>query len=101
LRFRQILVRLFRIIAGLLLVGFLLHAATLTTRDCTVGIYAYDICLWVWLREFLGLPASKVLRAGVLELVGLMITAGLYVTVRYVFPRWSKPSAPRHGSKSQ
>jgi hypothetical protein len=93
LGFGRTLVKLLRIIAGLLLVGFLLRAATLATRDCTVGIYAYDICLWVWLREHLGLPASKVLRAGALELAGLAIAAGLYLTLRYVFPLWSKPSA--------
>ena len=96
------LVKLFRIIAGLLLVGFLLYAATLATRDCTVDVYAYDICLWIWLREHLGLPASKFLRAGALELVGLAIVAGLYLTLRYVFPPWSKPSAspnePGNGS---
>jgi hypothetical protein len=77
-----------RIIAGLFIVGVLLHAASRTTRDCTVGLYVFDICSWVWLREQLGLPASKFLRAVFLELVGLTLTVGIFLTIRFVFPFW-------------
>ena len=77
-----------RIVAGILIIALLLHAARWTTRDCTVGLYVFDICSWVWLREQLGLPASKFLRAVFLELVGLTLTAGIFLTIRFVFPIW-------------
>ena len=48
-----------RIVAGIFIIALLLYAASRTTRDCTVGLYVFDICSWVWLREQLGLPASK------------------------------------------
>jgi hypothetical protein len=79
-----------RIVAGICIVGLLLRAATATTRDCTVGLYLFDICAWVWVREHLGLPASKLLRALFLETIGLAIVAGIFLTVRYVFPFWGK-----------
>ena len=79
-----------RIIFGTTLAASILHAATLATRDCTVGLYSYDNCLWVWAREQLGLPSSKFLRAGFLELIGLALAAGLYLTIRFVFPPWRK-----------
>jgi hypothetical protein len=82
-----------RIAAGLLIIGLLLHAAGRTTRDCTVGLYVYDICSWVWLRELLGLPASKFLRAAFLEIVGLTLLAGIGLTLRFVFPFWGKGTA--------
>lgn len=77
-----------RIVVGILMVALLLHVAGLTTRDCTVGLYVYDICSWVWLREQLGFPANKFLRAGFLEIVGLTLTAGIFLTIRFVFPFW-------------
>jgi hypothetical protein len=77
-----------RIVAGVFIVALLLYAASRTTRDCTVGLYVYDICAWVWLREQLGLPASRLLRAVFLELIGLTLTAGIYMTIRFVFPFW-------------
>ena len=81
-----------RIFAGFLLTALLLFAATQAVRDCTVGLYVYDNCLWLRLQEQLGLPQGKLWRAVVLELVGLALLAGLYLTVRYVFPvrGWSR-----------
>jgi hypothetical protein len=79
-----------RIVAGIFLVALFLEAASHTTRDCTVGLYVFDICSWVWLREQLGLPASKLLRALFLELIGLTLTAGIFLTIRYVFPFWPR-----------
>jgi hypothetical protein len=76
-----------RIFAGLVLIGLLLHAAALAVKDCTVGILTYDNCMWIWVREKLGLPPSKLGRAALLELVGLALLAGLYLTIRYIFPR--------------
>ena len=77
-----------RIVAGVFIIGLLLTAASRATRDCTVGLYAFDICSWVWVREQLGLPASKLLRAVFLELVGLILTVGIFLTIRYVLPFW-------------
>jgi hypothetical protein len=84
-----------RIVAGIVLIALLLEAASRTTRDCTVGLYVFDICSWVWLREHLGLPASKLLRAVFLELVGLTLTAGIYLTIRFVFPFWRTGKEPK------
>ena len=77
-----------RIIAGALIIALFLMAASRTTRDCTIGLYVYDICAWVWLREQLGLPASKFLRAAFLELIGITLTLGICLTIRFVFPFW-------------
>ena len=83
-----------RIVAGVFIIALLLYAASRTTRDCTVGLYVFDLCSWVWLREQLGLPASKFLRAVFLELVGLTLAAGIFLTIRFVFPFWRTSTTP-------
>ncbi|MBZ5563019.1 MAG: hypothetical protein LAP13_11450 [Acidobacteriia bacterium] len=83
-----------RIIAGIVPIGLLLTAAWLATRSCTADLFVYDSCLWIWVREQLGLPGNKFLRAVFLELVGLAILAGLYLTVHCVFPRRVKRATP-------
>lgn len=90
------MLRALRIVVGSLLTGLLLHAAGLAVRDCSAGALTLDNCLWLWLRERLGLPASKLGRAVALEIVGLALLAGLYFTVRYVFP--SKKKQPTHNA---
>ena len=90
---RQTVSRVLRILAGIPLTALILYAATLAAKDCTVGLYVFENCLWEWLREFLGLPPNKVLRAVVLELVGLALLAGLYLTYRFVFPPWKARAA--------
>ena len=84
-----------RIVAGFGIIGLLLFAASRTTRDCTVGLYVYDICSWVWVREQLGLPASKLLRALFLELIGLTLAGGIYVAIRFVLPFWRTGAGSR------
>ncbi len=84
-----------RVVAGIFIVAVLLFAASRTTRDCTVGLYVFDICSWVWVREQLGLPASKLLRAVFLEIIGLTLAAGIYVAVRFVLPFWGTGSSPK------
>jgi hypothetical protein len=84
-----------RIVAGIFIIALLLFAASRTTRDCVVGLYVFDICAWVWLREQLGLPASKFLRAVFLELIGLILTAGIFLTIRFVFPFWRTSTTSR------
>ncbi len=88
LPYARTLIYALRIVAGLFIIALLLSAASRTTRDCTVGLYVFDLCSWVWLREQLGLPSSKFLRAIFLELVGLTLTAGIFLTIRFVFPFW-------------
>ena len=78
--------RALRIILGSAVVGLVLHAADLATRDCRLAPYVYDDCMWVGLRKHLGLPASRVLRMGVLEAVGIVLALILYLTIQYVFP---------------
>jgi len=78
--------KMLRIILGCVIVGVVLHAATLATRDCRVAPYVYDDCMWLGLRARLGLPASRFLRMGVLEGVGIALALILYLTFRYVFP---------------
>ena len=75
-----------RIILGVAVVGLVLHAADLATRDCRVAPYVYDDCMWIGLRARLGLPASRFLRMAVLECVGIVLALVLYLTFRYVFP---------------
>jgi hypothetical protein len=94
------MVKVLRVIVALALAGLILHVASLATRDCTVGLFAYENCWWLWVREQCGLPASKFLRAGFLELVGLALLAALILTFRYVFPPWRKSAASPHAPES-
>ena len=82
--------RLLRILLALLLVAFLLDAATWAVRDCTADLYHEENCLWLWLREQFGLAPSELLHSATLEIVGLALLVGLYLTLRYVFPRSSR-----------
>jgi hypothetical protein len=93
------MVKALRVIAGIGLAGLILRMASLATRDCAVGLFVDDNCWWLWVRDRCGLPASKFLRAGFLELVGLAFLAALFLTFRYVFPPWRSgirqlPDAP-------
>ena len=84
-----------RIILGLAVVGLVLHLADLATRDCRIAPYVYDDCMWMGIRTHLGLPASRFLRMGVLECVGIILALVLYLTFRYVFPfRRVTPASP-------
>ncbi len=76
-----------RIISGCALVGIILYAAQMAVRDCTSGLFTYDNCLWLWLREQAGLPNNKLLHWLALFIVGLALLGCLYLTIRYVFPR--------------
>jgi hypothetical protein len=83
-----------RIILGVVVVGLVLHAADLATRDCRLAPYVYDDCMWIKLRTHFGLPASRFLRMSVLECVGVFLALVLYLTFRYVIPfRQAPPPA--------
>ena len=75
--------------------GLVLYAADLATRDCRVVLYVYDNCMWMGLRSHLGLPASRFLRMGILECVGIVLALILYLAFRFVFPpRGAMRAAP-------
>jgi hypothetical protein len=77
---------------ALFLAVALLEGANWAVRDCSTGPDASENCLWLGVRQRFGLPPSKLLRAGVLEVVGFAILAGLYLTFRYLWPRHGRPS---------
>jgi hypothetical protein len=78
------------------LAGLTLFVASRAVRDCPAGPYVYDNCLWLWVRGALHLPQSRLLRAAILEFVGLLLLACLYLTIRFVFsPRRAKPVPER------
>ena len=81
-----------RALTGLTVVGLLLFAASVAVRDCSVGPSVYVNCFWLWLRGELGLPQSKLLRAGALWIVGLALLVGVIVVLRAVFPRGFRAS---------
>ena len=93
----RIVINTLRIAGGVIIIALLLYAASRMTRDCTVGLYVFDICSWVWVREQLGLPANKLLRAVFLEIAGITLTAGIYLTIRWVFPFWRTRKPPEMG----
>jgi hypothetical protein len=80
------MIRWLRMISAVVLAGALLEAANWAVRDCTTGANSTDNCLWLRVRGWSGLPASKLLRAGVLETAGLAILAGLWAAFRYLWP---------------
>lgn len=86
------MLRTLRVIAGVILISFLLYAANRAVLDCRAGPYHYDNCLWLQVRDRLGLPQANFLRMITLECVGLAILAGLYFTVRLVFPPFGRKS---------
>jgi hypothetical protein len=85
-----------RILAGVVVIGLIFYAASRAVRDCLARPYIYENCLWLWLRDGLHLPQSKLLRAVVLEVVGLALLAGLYITVRFLL--WPARIAQTIGS---
>ena len=77
-----------RVLLGIIIVGGIVWAATAAVNDCTVGLYRSESCLSLWVREQTGLPLSKLGRAVVLEIAGILLAVGLYLTIFYVFPAW-------------
>jgi hypothetical protein len=82
-----------RIASALVLCAAIFYAVALATRDCSVTPYFAVNCLGQWVEHHLGLPSSRLIRAFILEIVGIFLVAGLYLTIRYVFPhRHPEPS---------
>ena len=87
------MIRWLRIIAALVSAWALLETANWAVRDCSTGPNTVENCLWQHVRSSLALPASKFLRAAVLEVTGLIILAGLWGTFHYIWPH-GQPKAP-------
>ena len=76
-----------RRLAALAVAAALFEAANFAVRECPAGSNSADNCLWVGLRGRLGFPASKLLRAAFLEVIGLTILGGLLLTFSSIWPR--------------
>jgi len=70
-----------------LLIALLLGVASGVVRDCEVALYVYENCVWIGVRDALGLPQNKLLRALLLQAIGFSLLGGIYLTWRCVFPR--------------
>ena len=91
------MIRWLRMIAACLLALALLEIANWAVRDCATGPNTADNCLWLRVRQRTGLPPSRILRAGVLEIVGLAILAGLWLIFRRIWP----PQTGNHPAKAE
>ncbi len=90
--------KLLRIVLAVVIVGVVLHAADLETRDCRIAPYVYNDCMWMALRARLGLPANRFLRMAALECVGILLALILYLTFRYVWPHRKRTAVPTDSS---
>ncbi len=81
-----------RISLGLVLSAVVLYAATLATKDCSVTPFFAANCLGLRVEQLLKLPSSRLFRAFVLEIVGLILLLVLYLTIRFVFPHRDRSS---------
>ncbi|MBI4166946.1 MAG: hypothetical protein HY508_14560 [Acidobacteria bacterium] len=79
--------KLVRILIGLVVVAAILAVASWAVRDCQVALYVYENCIWLEVRDALGLPQTKLLRAILLQEIGISLLVGIYFTWKYVFPR--------------
>lgn len=87
------LIKLGRSILGCVSIAIILYVAELAVRDCPSGLFVSDNCLWLWVREQTDLPDDRLLHWLVLFIVGLILLAGIYLTIRYIFPRGGARSA--------
>jgi len=86
LRFSKSMLKTLRIVAGVLTLALILAASSRAVRDCPIGPFTYENCIWLEVRDALHLPQSKFLRGLTLELIGVCLLAGVLLTVRYIFP---------------
>ncbi len=90
--------RVLRIGLVAVIVGLVLHAADLATRDCRIAPYLYDDCMWMAVRTRLGLPANRFLRIAALECVGIFLASVLYLAFRFAWPRGKRMDATEESS---
>ncbi len=92
------MLKILRILAGVFALAIILGVATCAVRDCPIGPFTYENCIWLQVRDELNLPQSKILRGLTLEVVGLCLLAGVLLTIRYVFPARRKQSSDAQGA---
>jgi len=92
------MVKILRYLIGIAGIGLLLAVASWAVRDCQVALYVYENCIWLGMRDALGLPQSKLLRAVLLQGMGLGLLGGIYLTWRYVFPHRARAAGQRPDS---
>jgi hypothetical protein len=89
--------RVIRILCGLAIVAALLAVASWAVRDCQVALLVYENCIWLDVRDALGLPQSKLLRALLLQVIGFTLLGGMVLSWQYVFPRRTQTARnPQH-----
>lgn len=98
--------RWLRIASGLILGAIIFYASRLATKDCAVNAYFASNCLGLWAENHLALPHSRILRGLILEGVGILLVAGLFLDARYVFPHRGKscmesPTSGRHSTADE
>ena len=87
----RLVTRVLRFLFGIALIASLLAIASWAAGDCEVAPYVYDNCLWLKVRNALGLPQSKLLRTFLLETIGLSLLAGIYFAWRCMILRRTRP----------
>ncbi len=81
-----------RRLAGVALFAAVAYGIDRAVRDCRVDLGIYENCSWMYVRETLGLPQSKVLRWGTLQCMGLGLLSVLWVGVRLLLSKRSSAS---------
>lgn len=92
------MLKILRILAGVFALAIILGVAARAVRDCPIGPFTYENCIWLQVRGELNLPQSKILRGVTLEAVGLCLLAGVLLTIRYVFPARRKQASDAQGA---
>jgi hypothetical protein len=86
-----------RILAGLGIFVAVLAVAAKAVRDCEIGLLLYENCFWLDVRDAFGLPPSKLLRALVLQAVGVSLLGAIYFAWKYVLPTRARKAGSRDG----
>ncbi len=91
--------RILQVLLGIVVLGLLLGVASWAVRDCEVALYVYENCVWLDARNALALPQSKLLRAVVLQAIGLILLGGIHITWRSFLHRGADVD-PAAGARS-
>ena len=79
-------------LAGLALFALVAYGVDHAVRDCRLDLGIYENCSWMYVRETLGLPQSKILRWLTLQSMGLGLLSVFWVGIRLLLSKRS--SAP-------
>ena len=79
-------IRYLRGLAGVLVLGGVAFMVNFATRDCREAVGVWNNCLWIYLRQSLGLGESRLLKAVALEGVGISLVTMIWIALRYLLP---------------